>query len=380
MVACWNSSSSRVVTESSASAIAEPARISRVGPAPAAGGQHQHQRRRRPARRRTPDPPAGSTGSATPNAAASDEAGTRPALTAERVRRGERVAGQRLQRGAGHAERHADETPGQQPRQPGRDQDRGGPARSRRRTAGRAGRRTPTSTVPWVRCTAASSDGAAARPTSTTDAPRRRRTGAAAGRAASRTTRGSRARAVALTSASMYCSIGRRAAEHPDAVRQLVHAALLDERQRASRSALPREAVGEHVAAVGGVGDVEAGRRPRRAVRPSTSVWPRPADLVAWPVQALVRPSCVGDAPTPARPGRTSGSRPVLPSLPSRRRSRSAAGRARVGDLRLAVGELRRRTSASSCGRLGLSCRPPSRSARGRCASARGCPWRRRPW
>ena len=189
------------------------------GPDPAAGGQRQHQRRPRPGRRGTPGhlrtAPAATSAARRPAPAA----GTRRSRPPSSVRCGERVARHRLQR---RARDSPSATPTSTPASSrgirDGDDDRDLPARcpgppssSRTRSP------TPTSAVPWVRCTAASSDGRD-EPTTTTDATRRRRTGVAAGGAAVRDDTADYAPSV-VTSASTYCVHRGRAAEHPDAVR-----------------------------------------------------------------------------------------------------------------------------------------------------------------
>ncbi len=119
------SSRSSVVSEPSAIAVAEPARISRVRHAAAwtaAGRQQHHQPGGGEPAAGSASPPAATPAARVPNAAAATIARCAPALTREGVRRGERIAGQRLQGGAGEAERDADGEPGEQPRKSGGDQ------------------------------------------------------------------------------------------------------------------------------------------------------------------------------------------------------------------------------------------------------------------
>ena len=121
-------------------------------------------------------PPAGSTGRRQPERGRGHHGEVGAGVDGERVGRRERVAGQRLQRGAGDAERDADRRRRPAGGAAGR---RPGPARRPRRPlpksqaeqVGGADRE-----VPWVRWTAASTSTTATAPTANAPATRSRRT------------------------------------------------------------------------------------------------------------------------------------------------------------------------------------------------------------
>ena len=343
--------SAATVSDVSASAIAEPARTSRVGPAaPPADSASTS-----PAAARPPtnaSPPAGSDRQREPERGDGDHGEVRAGVDGEGVGRGQRVAGQRLQRGAGDAQRE----------------------RRRRAPASRRGSREATSTraassssppsreaeqverrrpsvVPWVRCTAATTSTASTATASATairtcragGGPDRGRGGPARPAPAGRGDRPGSAR-VRLDERVDVLLAGLRAAERPDAVGQLVHLASPGRTAATSRSRCrPRPSANDVVAVGGVVEEVQVLVLERRqALDVGLAEAPLRVDLAG---PRVLQAELDRRAGRPARPGRTSGWRPCCPPS-SRRPSRSAARR-------------RRRRRSSPCRR-----RPRRRSRR----------------
>ncbi len=348
----------------SASAIAGAGQDQPGRPGRAAGGEREHQRRRRRARRRTRARRPGSTGSGqrrTP--ATATTARYAPALTRERVRRRRAGCGP------------ATAAPRRPRRAPRRRAAAASSRGSREATSTRAAScvvaappstsrsRSPTPTVGRAlgevhRGERTSGD--QHRPATTRRDPHPARAGAAPGRrrapswAIGRPWRAIKPR---TSDERVDVLLARlRAAEGPDAVG---HAgARLPSCTNGSdfQIALPASAVGEHVVAVGGVGDVEeVVRRCRPRSGPRRRSRPRPHCGVALLGPGVLQPELlddVGDQRALAEhPDRDRAA--LLPAVGDRERCP-----ARAASLALPVGERGVEVGEQLVG-LGLSCRPP---------------------
>ncbi|HEX2298753.1 MAG TPA: hypothetical protein VHH34_09580 [Pseudonocardiaceae bacterium] len=104
---------------------AEPASTSLVGPEVAPAGERHHQGGRGQAADES-DPPGGQHRQRETERGGGDHRQVGTGVHAEGVRRGQGVAGDRLQGRPGGSERDPDQDPGEQPGQPGGDHHRGG--------------------------------------------------------------------------------------------------------------------------------------------------------------------------------------------------------------------------------------------------------------